>query len=150
MDELFGKYRAQVVDLKDPECRGRIKAICPKVMNDETPLEWAESCFPPGLFDMPKQGDIVWIEFEEGHIDKPIWTGIMATKPYMKRFFEDNGIAYNPKIKFWITEKDESLIVYVKEKALFKLTPSYGILRTPLFNAQPTTSGTTAKDYVNK
>ena len=148
--ELFGKYKAEVVDVNDPEKRGRIRCKCPKVMQSETPLEWAESCFPPGIFDVPKRGDVVWIEFEEGHIDAPIWSGMLCSKEYVKKFFENTGIAYNPKIKFWITENDESLILYVNEKSLIKMTPTYSTLRTPVLNIQPKTLGSTAKDYVDK
>lgn len=149
-NKLFGKYKAEVVNVNDPEKRGRIRVVCPRAMNNDTPLEWAECCFSPGIFTLPKKGDKVWIEFEEGHIDNPIWSGIVMTKDYIKKFFDNNSIPYNPKFRFYVAESDESLIVYVNEKSLIKMTPNYSIIRTPVLNFQPESLGKTAKDYVNK
>ncbi len=75
----YGKYRAIVVDIKDPEKRGRIKVKCPKVLG-EYKSSWCEPCIPVaydrgGDFCLPKVGETVWIEFEEGEVDKPIYVG---------------------------------------------------------------------------
>lgn len=86
MSKLIGKYRANVIDVNDPENRGRVKVTCPKATKNNTPLSWAEASFVPGFFTLPERGDIVWIEFEEGHIDRPVWTGILPTKSYMSKF----------------------------------------------------------------
>ena len=57
----------------------RIRAKVPDVMGD---LEsgWAMPCVPfggsgMGFFALPKVGAGVWIEFEHGDPDYPIWTG---------------------------------------------------------------------------
>jgi len=47
----------------------------------ETQSHWAEPCLPfggltdQGFFMVPEVGAQVWIEFEEGQVHKPIWTG---------------------------------------------------------------------------
>jgi hypothetical protein len=75
----FGKYRARVVDLGDPEERGRIRVECPRVLGDgKSP--WCEPCVPVaydggGDFCLPKLGDTVWVEFEGGNPQQPIWVG---------------------------------------------------------------------------
>ena len=77
--EYFGKYRAKVVDVKDPEKRGRIRVLCPKVLG-EYKSAWCEPCIPVaydygGDFALPKLGEFVWVEFESGNPNKPIYTG---------------------------------------------------------------------------
>lgn len=75
----YGKYRAEVVDIKDPQQRGRIRVMCPKVLG-EAKSSWCEPCIPVaydngGDFAIPKVGEFVWVEFEEGNPSYPIYTG---------------------------------------------------------------------------
>jgi hypothetical protein len=63
----------------DPEKRGRIQAVVPDVQGI-TPTTWAMPCLPAagkgsGAFFVPEIGSGVWIEFEQGNPDFPIWTG---------------------------------------------------------------------------
>ncbi len=79
MGKFFGKYRARVINNKDPKKMGRIKVECPKVLG-KFESEWCLPCFPYGAdgigtIQIPREGYLVWIEFEEGDPDKPIWTG---------------------------------------------------------------------------
>lgn len=81
--KYFGKYRAKVVDVKDPEQRGRIRVLCPKVLGDYK-SSWCEPCIPfayenGGDFHIPKLNDFVWVEFEEGDCNRPIWVGSLWT-----------------------------------------------------------------------
>jgi hypothetical protein len=75
---FYGKYRGVVVNNVDPMQIGRIQAIVP----DVTPIpgSWAMPCVPwaginTGLFTVPPIGAGVWIEFEKGDPDYPIWVG---------------------------------------------------------------------------
>lgn len=75
----YGKYRAKVVDVNDPHQRGRIRVMCPRVLGDAK-SSWCEPCVPVaydygGDFAIPKVGEFVWVEFEEGDSNKPIYTG---------------------------------------------------------------------------
>ena len=77
--KFYGKYRGTVVNNVDPEQRGRILAIVPAVSN-VVPTSWAMPCVPmagkqQGAFMVPQMGAGVWIEFEGGDPDKPIWVG---------------------------------------------------------------------------
>lgn len=76
---FYGKYRGTVINNVDPEQRGRIQAIVPAVSN-VFPTSWAMPCVPmagkqQGVFMVPQLGSGVWMEFEGGDPDKPIWTG---------------------------------------------------------------------------
>ena len=75
----YGKFRAKVVDVKDPEFRGRIRVLCPKVYGKYT-SPWCLPCSPlafngGGILFVPKINEMIWIEFEEGNADFPIWVG---------------------------------------------------------------------------
>jgi len=75
----YGKYRATVINNVDPESRGRIQAIVPDVLG-LIPSTYALPCVPvagkqSGAFFVPEIGAGVWIEFEQGDPDYPIWTG---------------------------------------------------------------------------
>lgn len=74
-----GKYRGTVVNNVDPLQRGRIQVQVTDVMQ-VLPSTWAEPCLPVaglqhGVFMIPAVGSGVWVEFERGDIDHPIWTG---------------------------------------------------------------------------
>ena len=77
--KFYGKYRGTVVNNIDPEQRGRIQAIVPAVSNI-IPTSWAMPCVPmagkeQGVFMIPQLGAGVWMEFEGGDPDKPVWVG---------------------------------------------------------------------------
>jgi uncharacterized protein involved in type VI secretion and phage assembly len=77
-ERYFGKYRGTVVNNVDPLQIGRIQALVPDV--SDQPLSWAVPCVPwagsqAGMFAVPQVGSPVWIEFERGDADAPIWTG---------------------------------------------------------------------------
>lgn len=75
----YGKYRGTVVNNIDPLQIGRLQVSCPAVLG-ESVLAWAMPCSPyagdgEGLFLIPPIGANLWIEFEAGNRDKPIWSG---------------------------------------------------------------------------
>jgi uncharacterized protein involved in type VI secretion and phage assembly len=76
---FFGKYRGTVMNNVDPLMIGRIQAAVPDV-GGLIPSSWAMPCLPlsginAGIFTVPAIGAGVWIEFERGDPDYPIWTG---------------------------------------------------------------------------
>jgi hypothetical protein len=75
----YGKYRGLVIENLDPEQLGRVLLQCPDVLG-EIPSSWAMPCVPSagiqaGCFMVPPIGSQVWVEFEQGDPDFPIWTG---------------------------------------------------------------------------
>ncbi|MDO9164081.1 MAG: phage baseplate assembly protein V [Methylococcaceae bacterium] len=78
-NRYYGKYRGTVFNNLDPEQRGRIQAIVPAVQG-LVPTTYALPCFPvagkqEGVYMVPQIGAGVWIEFEQGDPEYPIWTG---------------------------------------------------------------------------
>ncbi len=79
MSEFYGKYRGTVENNVDPLQQGRVQVLVPAVLGDGR-LSWAMPCAPyagpqVGLFTVPPVGANVWVEFEAGDPDHPIWTG---------------------------------------------------------------------------
>ncbi len=75
----YGKYRAVCVDNVDPMRRGRVQVTVSDVHGD-TPSTWAMPCVPiagmqSGMFMVPAIGAGVWVEFEQGDSDYPVWVG---------------------------------------------------------------------------
>jgi hypothetical protein len=78
MTPMFGKYRGKVSDRDDPLILGRLQVMVPSVLGQA--VRWAMPCVPYagkqlGWFCLPPVGSNVWVEFEGGNIDLPIWSG---------------------------------------------------------------------------
>lgn len=78
-NKFFGKYRGTVLNNADPMQTGRIQAQVPDVLGT-TPSSWAMPCVPlagiqMGVYVVPPVGAGVWVEFEQGDPDYPIWVG---------------------------------------------------------------------------
>jgi hypothetical protein len=77
---LYGKRKARVSDNRDPERRGRVKVENIEIFGSGE-SSWALPNMPfyggrdCGFFAVPPIGSTVWLEFEEGLIDYPIYTG---------------------------------------------------------------------------
>lgn len=99
---FFGKYRGLVSENIDPESRGRLLVQVPQVLGDRE--VWALPCVPyagegKGFFAMPDKGTPIWVEFEAGDANYPIWTGCLWKKG-------DLGVADAvPQMKFWKTDQ---------------------------------------------
>ncbi len=98
----YGIYRATVVNNIDPMQIGRIMVLVPDV-GGITPSTWAMPAVPiagkqMGTFMVPQVGAGVWVQFEAGDPDRPVWTGgwwgIAAEVPVLALA----GVPGNPNI----------------------------------------------------
>ena len=105
-NKFYGKYRGIVTDNQDPLMIGRVRAKVPDVMG-ELESGWAMPCAPfggngTGFFAIPAKNAGVWIEFECGNPDYPIWSGcwwgtqsemppVLLTPPYKKMMIVTEG-----------------------------------------------------------
>ena len=77
--KYYGKYRGMVISNVDPMQQGRLMVQVPDV-GGLIPGTWAMPCVPiagiqNGMFALPIPGSGVWVEFEQGDPDFPIWVG---------------------------------------------------------------------------
>ena len=75
----YGKYRGTVANNLDPMMQGRVQVSVPGVLG-EGRLSWAMPNSPyagngVGFFAIPPVDANVWVEFEGGDPDYPIWAG---------------------------------------------------------------------------
>lgn len=78
-DKFYGKYRGTVLNNIDPMQIGRIQVVVPSV-SSVIPTTWAMPSYPlagpqNGAYFVPIIGAGVWVEFEGGDPDFPIWSG---------------------------------------------------------------------------
>jgi hypothetical protein len=83
-----GLYRGTVTLNVDPEMRGRLLLSIPDVLSF-VPSTWAEPCAPlagptgpgMGVYMVPPVGAGVWVMFEYGDPNKPVWLGCRFELP---------------------------------------------------------------------
>lgn len=77
----YGTYTALVEDVADPDHRGRVRVAVPALAQKSAPQDlWAKPVFmgatrQHGHFFPPAVGDQVWVMFEGGDPDKPLYVG---------------------------------------------------------------------------
>lgn len=91
MSHRCGVYRAVVANVSDPLGQGRIQVFCPQLWGTSV-SDWVPGCWPPNLFQishnasagtadpsyvapMPVVNQQVWLTFEAGDEDYPVWLG---------------------------------------------------------------------------
>jgi hypothetical protein len=121
----YGKYRGKVIDPIDPLQLGRIVALVPAI--SELPLSWAMPATPfagpgVGFFAIPPVGANVWIEFEGGDPNYPIWTGC---------FWGEGEVPAEPALPTTVMLKTTSgtlSIDDVEEELKLSLTAANGVM----------------------
>lgn len=102
-EKHYGKYRGKVLENADPFGIGRILAEVAAVSGMD--LNWCMPCTPyagsdVGFYAIPPIGANVWIEFEGGDTNYPIWSGCFWERGETPTAGE---IPANPEIKIFKT-----------------------------------------------
>lgn len=115
LQRFYGKYRGTCLNNVDPMQLGRIQAIVPDV-SGVVPSSWAMPCVPvaglqTGVFTVPPVGAGVWVEFEQGDPDFPVWVGgfyAAADVPAMARAVPPgvSGLTFQTLLQNGITISD--------------------------------------------
>lgn len=72
---LYGIFRAVVVEVEDPMFLDRVRVRVPEVLgNAVTDWVWPKSASINWSWK-PLVGDRVWVEFENGDVDRPLYSG---------------------------------------------------------------------------
>ena len=77
-DQYFGKYTGVVKDNRDADKSGILQVAVPTVfpVGEQVP---ARAALPFGMFFVPENDTRVWVEFEGGDPEYPLWTGVQHT-----------------------------------------------------------------------
>ena len=78
-NRFYGVYRGTVLNNIDPMQKGRLMVQVPDVTT-LLPSTWAMPCVPfagiqAGAYVLPLIGSGVWVQFEQGNPDYPVWLG---------------------------------------------------------------------------
>ena len=83
-EPILGKYRGTVVNNVDPQNMGRLSVTVPDVSNVQTSTWAMPSAALAGSLSpacsRPPVGANVWVEFEQGNSDYPIWSGASGAR----------------------------------------------------------------------
>lgn len=145
--EYYGKYRAKVVDINDPEKRGRIRVMCPRVLGTAKSA-WCEPCIPiaydfGGDFALPKLGEFVWVEFERGDVNKPIYIGGLwsTNKTPSPLYDEKERLITWGKCKLKMNEDTNTMeisvgdsVITINENSIQMTSPSVTVNGNPISN----------------
>jgi hypothetical protein len=103
--KYYGKYRGTVLNNIDPMLLGRLLVEVPDVLG-VVPSSWAVPCVPlagptgppMGVHMVPPIGAGVWVEFEQGDPNHPIWVGCRWGLPSDVPPLAHAGLPVSPSI----------------------------------------------------
>jgi uncharacterized protein involved in type VI secretion and phage assembly len=114
-NKFFGKYRGFVQDRNDPGKLGRLRLKVPSLLGDAQ-TGWAWPALPYaganlGFFFVPQVGDLVWVEFVEGDLEHPIWSGGGWAQPSGESEIPDDAKASYPDAQVLRTKSGHVIIL---------------------------------------
>lgn len=116
----YSIYRGYVVDRKDPENLGRLLLQIPQITGVKTHTTWAypvgmASSYVSGRFDLPEEGEMVWVQFELGNPKRPLWQfGYRGSEDHREKEFD--GV-YN--VKWFRTKEGHKIVIHPEYLEIF-------------------------------
>jgi hypothetical protein len=131
-EKFFGLFRGTVMQNVDPERRGRLLVTVPDVLK-VLPSTWAEPSVPlagptgppSGIYAVPSIGTGVWVQFEHGDPNYPIWTGCRWGPPSDVPPVANLGNPLSPPL---IIQSMGLNMVMISDSPVPPLLPAGGIL----------------------
>lgn len=136
--KFFGKFRGKVSENIDPLFQGRIIAVVPSVNGAK--LNWALPCTPyagpdVGFYAIPPIGANVWVEFEGGDPNYPIWSGCFWGPDEIPKIPEPPL----PEVKVFKTEYITMILSDAEKEGGYTLeciSPAVDVPMRMLFNSE--------------
>lgn len=132
--KCFGKYAGLVVDNVDPEKRAHLKVKVPAVFGPELKV-WARPCLPYGHFFVPEIDTKIWVEFEAGDPQFPIWVGVWYAQGEVPPTAEleppTNRMIHTPSghvVELLDTDGEEKILIRHKSNAFITLDQEGSVL----------------------
>lgn len=132
--KYYGKYSGLVTDAADPLKLGRITVTVPSVFGPEMPVR-ARPCLPFGHFFVPAVGTNVWVEFEGGDPNYPLWVGTWypdgAVPAEAQRDPPVNRVMQTPSghtIELLDEEGEEKIVIRHKGQSFVSIDKDGGVL----------------------
>ena len=129
-ERLYGNYRAQVVNNKDPQKFGRVLVWIPDLMESIEPTQgiWARPANNPlggrnkagdsehhymGSSLIPKKGAWVWVFFETGNINRPYYFGALDLEN--TQVLPENQLGSNYEEKWTLIKTHEGRTIMISD-----------------------------------
>lgn len=138
MGKYAGLYRAKVVSREDERQRGRIQVQIPSVSGDgkSQMVDVCSGCAYDlgGDIAVPKLGDTVWIAFEEGDVNKPVYMGnfFAAFKTPLSNYDTDTRVISWDNCR--IEMKGDHLNISVGSQSIIDITGSNITMKSGTIN----------------
>ena len=122
--KYYGLYPGRVIDNADPEDRGRVRATCPAINlskpEDVASGYWMTPCMNglgttpdgemTGVFHPPDVGTNIWVTFQFGNPEFPVYLGgFVTTKNVSTTFNAENAAKLGAHQKGWRTRSGHFL-----------------------------------------
>jgi hypothetical protein len=125
----FGKYRGTVLPMYDVDTRGRL-LVAVSDANGPNFSGWARPCVPwagpsMGCYMVPPPGANVWVEFEHGNPDHPIWVGCWWGDPVTAPIVGKSSVPLAPIFALETIAKHQ---IIISDTPVPPLLPLGGIL----------------------
>lgn len=141
---FYSNYRGFVIDNKDPKNLNRVKVIIPAINPDDKEGTWAYPKNTWGGKDygtnlLPLVNDMIWIEFEHGNTDCPVWSHAgygRDEKP--EEFSETTNYGFKTPKKNLIIIEDGETETDGKILVRFKSGKEYFLIEKELFELEAT------------
>jgi hypothetical protein len=125
--KYYGKFSGEVTKNEDSDKLGRISVKIPAVFGPTVEVP-ARPCFPPGHFFVPPVGARVWVEFEGGDPNYPLWVGTWyptsAVPPEAAISPPDNRVIQTPSghtIQIMDKNGEEKIVIKHKSNAFISI-----------------------------
>ena len=132
--KFYGKYAGEVTDVADPDKTGCITVTVPSVFGKDVPVA-ARPCFAPGHFWVPPVGARVWVEFEAGNPQYPLWVGtwypVGSNPPESQLDPPEARVAHTPSghtVELVDTEGEEKVLIRHMAGAFVSIDPDGSVL----------------------
>lgn len=130
MENYIGFYAGIVTENKDPENAGRLLLQIPSIFGENISENWAlplgiVSGKNRGFIQIPKIGDNVWVCFDCGNLEYPIWTYGAFVKNTIPNLASDTTIIWQSEDEqnIIIDEKEHTIKITQKNKFIIELGP---------------------------
>jgi uncharacterized protein involved in type VI secretion and phage assembly len=158
-NRYYGTYRGFVASNEDPEGLMRIKLKVPQIYGNKVYDYWAwpvgmYAGKDVGLYALPNEGDMVWVRFENGDPDYPIWE-----YGHWNKTFKVPGAAKSPKQKVFQTtsglrmvfdDEKESITFWKSDKRVIEINKNGISMGSASKSSQPAVLGDDNEKTLNE
>ena len=161
----YSRYKAYVYSNEDPKGMNRLQLIIPHINPDVVDETWAYaknfSGNGYGIHLLPKKGDLVWVEFEFGDLDYPIWSfGYFGENERPEEFSNDEHIGIKTKAGHLIfiddtQEQEKILIRFFDQEKYIDITDARILIEGNRIelgtdSIEPILKGTTSRNKIDQ